>query len=68
MPKRFLTKKMRVISIIVDVTDLSDIEAEDLRFSMEVQCEGTLANGDDAPILMSAVKEIDPQDYTTDSQ
>lgn len=56
--------KMKVLSIQVDVSDLTDQEVEDLEFAMQVQCEDAGGTDDsiqsfDAPILNSAVKEIE---------
>lgn len=55
---------MRVLTITVDVTDLTEQETEDLQLAMEVQCEGAGSLGEaddlfDAPIITSSIKEDD---------
>ncbi len=59
---------MKVLAIMVDVTNLTPAEIDDLQSAMEAQCEeaGGTDNGNasrvdmfDAPILSSKVKDID---------
>jgi ribosomal protein L12E/L44/L45/RPP1/RPP2 len=49
-----MSSKMKVLTIQIDVSELSDSEIEDLQTAMEVQTEDT-----NAPILGSDVREID---------
>jgi ribosomal protein L12E/L44/L45/RPP1/RPP2 len=46
--------KMKVLTISVDVSELSESQIEDLQTAMEVQTEDT-----DTPILNSSVNEMD---------
>lgn len=48
---------MRVLTISVDVSDLSDTQIEELQLAMEVQTEDY-----DSLILNSAVNELDEED------
>lgn len=47
---------MRVLTISVDVSDLSDTQIEELQLAMEVQTEDY-----DSPILNSTVNELDEE-------
>lgn len=48
---------MKVLTISVDVSDLSDTQIEELQLAMEVQTEDY-----DSPILNSTVNELDEED------
>lgn len=47
---------MKVLTISVDVSDLSDTQIEELQLAMEVQTEDY-----DSPILNSTVNELDEE-------
>jgi hypothetical protein len=50
---------MKVLAIMVDVTNLTKGDIEDLQYAMEVQCENANTKDDsDATILSSKVKDI----------
>jgi len=49
------SNKMRVLTISIDVSELSDSEVEELQTAMEVQME----DYEGAAILNSGVKELD---------
>lgn len=52
-----MSNKMKVLTISVDVSDLSDSQIEELQTAMEVQTEDY-----DAPILNSGANEMDIDD------
>lgn len=54
---------MRVLTISVDVSDLSDTQIEELQLAMEVQTEDY-----DSPILNSAVNELDEEDLLKEDE
>lgn len=50
---------MKVLAIMVDVTNMKPDEIDDLQFAMEVQCEEAVVHlGEDARILSSKVKDL----------
>ncbi len=54
---------MKVLTISVDVSDLSDTQIEELQLAMEVQTEDY-----DSPILNSAVNELDEEDLLKEDE
>ena len=51
---------MKVLSIMVDVTDLSDLDIARLQDAMEVQCEeANSKDHSDVPILICHVKSLE---------
>lgn len=55
--------KMKVLTISVDVTNLTDDQIERLQLAMEVQVEDY---DEDASILNSAVNDLDPEELFKD--
>jgi hypothetical protein len=54
---------MKVLTISVDVTNLTDDQIERLQLAMEVQVEDY---DEDASILNSAVNDLDPEELFKD--
>ena len=57
---------MKILTIQVDVTSLSENEIDDLRYAMEVQCEDSHEGSEDAEVLRWSVKDINLDKEDTD--
>lgn len=68
-----MLKTKKVLTISVDVSDLTELEIEELQYAMEVQAEDSGGTADDqesfdAPLLTSTVSDITYDDDEDDKQ
>jgi hypothetical protein len=68
-----MLKTKKVLTISVDVSDLTELEIEELQYAMEVQCEDSGGTADDqvsfdAQILNSAVSDITYDEDDSDDE